>query len=73
MSNTHTFTIIKNLRDFADDGEDYGDAIQRADADGWSLNLYADAEQDGAELVDVDDALDAARVDPSLVYFTRNG
>ena len=73
MSNAQALTITTNLCDFADDGEDYADAIQRADAGGWRLNLYADAEQDGAELVDVDDALDAARVDPSLVYFTRNG
>jgi hypothetical protein len=73
MSNTHTVTAIKNLCDFAADGEDYGDAIRRADATGWGLNLHADPEQDGAELVDVDDALDAARIDPGLVYFTRNG
>jgi hypothetical protein len=73
MSNTQALTIIENLCDFAADGENYADAIQRADADGWHLNLYADSEQDGAELVDIDDALDAARIDPGLVYLTRNG
>jgi hypothetical protein len=73
MSNAQALTITTNLCDFADDGEDYADAIERADADGWHLNLYADSEQDGAELVDIDDALDAARIDPGLVYFTRNG
>jgi hypothetical protein len=63
--------MIKNLPDFAHADEDAIDAIRRADAEGWDLNLYADPEQDGAELVDIDDAIDAARIDPGLVYLTR--
>ena len=65
---------IKNrldLGDFATADEDSADAIRRADAEGWGLNLYADPEQDGAELVDIDDAIDAARIDSGLVYLTR--
>jgi hypothetical protein len=66
--------MIKNrldLRDFATADEDSADAIRRAEAEGWGLNLYADPEQDGAELVDIDDAIDAARIDSGLVYLTR--
>ena len=66
--------MIKNrldLRDFANTDEDSADAIRRAEAEGWGLNLYADPEQDGAELVDIADAIDAARIDSGLGYLTR--
>lgn len=66
-------TVPLALADYARDDECAADAIGRAVREGWALNLYADPEQDGAEGVDADDAIEAAGIDLSLVYLTRKG
>lgn len=49
---------------------DADDAIHHAAVLGITLNLYADPENPGREDVDEADAIEAAAVDPSLVYLT---
>lgn len=58
------------LQAWALDDEASADAIRRAAAAGLVLNLYSDPENDGRENVSIDDALEAAEVDPSLVYLS---
>lgn len=60
--------VLSNYAVFV--GLDTDDALRHASDVGLTLNLYADPTGDGAEDVSVEDAIEAAQVDPDLVYLT---
>lgn len=61
----------QDLTDFIRHTETTSDALRRALQEGWTLNTYADAIEDGVEGCDFAHADDVAGDDVSLVYLTH--
>lgn len=61
----------QDLTAFIHHTETTSDALLRAIREGWTLNTYADAIENGVENCGFDHADDVAGDDMSLVYLTR--